>query len=156
MNRRQPSNTGYVSQWSANRALMLETVTGPRDKQRAQQLLAGAAERLAAVVERRLECLPVIPAPPPLCGHSLHPSEAGRNGGSVQRAQSLKYFIEFVMEVFVLIFKAKTPLQLFYLAGAGVRPLLSRLSSSTQYFQKACVPPARNPLPVFAGVPAGR
>src|SRR5262245_25185461 len=98
MNRRQPSNTGYVSQWSANRALMLETVTGPRDKQRAQQLLAGAAERLAVVVERRLECLPVIPPRPPLCGHSLHPSEAGRNGGSFRRAQSLKYFIEFVID----------------------------------------------------------
>ena len=80
---------------------MLEAVTGPGDKQRAQQLLAGAAERLAVVVERRLECLPVIPAQPPLCGHSLHPSEAGRNGGSFRRAKSLKYFIEFVMEVFV-------------------------------------------------------
>jgi hypothetical protein len=78
---------------------MLEAVSGPRDKQRAQQLLAGAAEWLAVVVERWLECLPVIPAQPPHCGHSLHSSEAGRNGGSFRRAQSLKYFIEFVMSV---------------------------------------------------------
>ena len=80
---------------------MLEAVTGPGDKQRAQQLLAGAAERLAVVVESRPECLPVIPARPPLWGRSLHPSEARGNGGSVRRAQSLKYFIEFVMAVFV-------------------------------------------------------
>jgi hypothetical protein len=79
--------------------LMLEVVTGPRDKQTAQQLLAGAAERLAVVVERRLGYLPVIPARPPVRGHSHHTSEAGRNGGSFRRAKSLKYFIEFVMSV---------------------------------------------------------